>query len=123
MLTLPLARLAWANLTNNARPGFFVLQNLVCHLSAVNINLARELESNPNPIALDHRYANDAQRGGGVSDHYFFSLSTGDHKHGGIASCMRLADQGERFAFHSVSRPFLVAFVANSGIVPRALQA
>jgi hypothetical protein len=39
------------------------------------------------------------------------------------ASCTRLADQGEQLAYHTVSRPFLVAFMATSGIVPRAIQA
>ena len=69
------------DLAGDAALTLFVLQDLVGHLTTVNIHFPGEFERDADPIALDRRNADDAQRRCRVSDHDFFSLSAGDHEH------------------------------------------
>ena len=52
--------------------------DLVRDLAAVDLDRSGELERDSNPITLDRRDANDADRCGGISDDHFFAFSSGD---------------------------------------------
>jgi len=63
------------------RVGVLAANDLIGDLATVDIDRARKLEREADPITLDLRDPDHAQWGSGVPDDNLFALSSGDHEH------------------------------------------